>query len=177
MNRMTSLRAWTILAGALLAGVLLGTGLTACAEDAGQPGPTESPLAGQTAGGPHDDDGYSVWLDSDDEDKPDCDAEDKARRETPDCGFVHAGQFHWWSWVADGKKSAPAGWTPGREMAAVKGPGPVKVAPAKPRPAASKPPVAAPPAALATTRPAPAAGTTRATTSTRRAGSPTTRRR
>lgn len=41
---------------------------------------------------------------------PDCDADDKAHNEAPDCGFAHAGKFYQWSWVRAGQVNAPAGW-------------------------------------------------------------------
>lgn len=41
---------------------------------------------------------------------PDCDAEDKRKKEVPDCGFRHKGRFHAWSWVKAGHQQPPADW-------------------------------------------------------------------
>jgi hypothetical protein len=50
----------------------------------------------------------------------DCDADDKAKREVPDCGF-YAGpgktNFVWWSWVSAGMTLPPVGWDQRAEIA------------------------------------------------------------
>jgi hypothetical protein len=79
-------------------------------------------------------------------DVPDCDADDRAHNETPDCGFVHEGKFYAWSWVKKGKKTAPRGWKSGPEQKAVRDAStpkattsrrvPPAAVPAKPAPAA-----------------------------------------
>jgi hypothetical protein len=46
----------------------------------------------------------------------DCDAEDKRKKEVPDCGRYVKGKFVAWSWVSKGSKP-PAGWSPAREPA------------------------------------------------------------
>jgi hypothetical protein len=53
----------------------------------------------------------------------DCDAEDRRKKEIPDCGRKVKGKYREWSWVSKGSKP-PKGWAPGREPA---------VSPAKPK--------------------------------------------
>lgn len=48
---------------------------------------------------------------TDDEDTPDCDREDRAAKEQPDCGRYVNGQWVWWTWAARGQTTPPAGWT------------------------------------------------------------------
>lgn len=59
----------------------------------------------------------------------DCDADDKAKKEVPDCGF-YAGPdnrtFYWWSWVKAGKATPPAGWSADREVGPHRPPGPTR---------------------------------------------------
>lgn len=149
---------------AVVAAVILLGGCSQQQAPGAAPAATETVVTDQ----PHDDDGYSIWLDSDDEDKPDCDSEDKATRETPDCGFLHQGRFYWWSWVLAGRTSAPRGWTPGREIAAVKSP-PTTRATSRPAATTTRPTVSTttqsvtgPAVTRPTTRPAPRpASTTR----------------
>lgn len=89
-----------------------------------------------------DDDGYSAWAASDDEDTPDCDAEDRRHQEVPDCGFISGGRFYWWSWAAQNYTTAPRGWRPGAEQRAVTKPKKApatKVTTAPARPAATTP--------------------------------------
>ncbi|MDQ0363418.1 hypothetical protein [Catenuloplanes indicus] len=58
--------------------------------------PAQLPISG-AGGGESDDDS-------------DCDAEDRARNELPDCGWTDGGRFVQWSWVRAGKTTPPAGW-------------------------------------------------------------------
>ena len=126
-----------VVAGGLLAA------LTACGADSGQPDVVE----------PGQPDDVAVFVASDDEkDGMDCESDDKAKKEIPDCGF-YAGPgnktFYWWSWVKAGKVKPPAGWSPRREVQpyrtptaatapAVKhAPPPVAGKPASKRPASS----------------------------------------
>jgi hypothetical protein len=53
----------------------------------------------------------------------DCDAEDRRKKETPDCGHYVGGKYREWSWVSKGSKP-PKGWSPAGEPA---------VTPAKPK--------------------------------------------
>jgi hypothetical protein len=88
-------------------GVLLA--LTGCgAKD-------DQPVTTPAAPSPHDDGGYGVWLDADDENDPDCDREDRKRNEIPDCGFRHDGTFYTWGWVDAGRTTPPNGWRPDSE--------------------------------------------------------------
>jgi hypothetical protein len=68
---------------------------------------------------PANQDDVSVFLSHDDEDATDCDADDKAKQEIPDCGF-YAGPtnttFVWWTWVKAGHTAPPAGWSAAREV-------------------------------------------------------------
>ncbi len=52
-------------------------------------------------------------------DVPDCDAGDRAKHETPDCGFKANGRYVEWSWVKAGKTTPPAGWSASKEKKAV----------------------------------------------------------
>jgi hypothetical protein len=49
-------------------------------------------------------------------DKPDCEAEDRRKRERPDCGFMVRGRYVEWSWVKAGLTAAPAGWSSAAEI-------------------------------------------------------------
>ena len=51
-------------------------------------------------------------------DVPDCDAGDRRKQETPDCGFTAKGRFVEWSWVKAGKTTPPAGWSASKEKKA-----------------------------------------------------------
>ncbi len=51
-------------------------------------------------------------------DVPDCDAGDRAKHETPDCGFKHKGRYVEWTWVEAGKTVPPAGWSAKQEKKA-----------------------------------------------------------
>lgn len=53
-------------------------------------------------------------------DVPDCDAEDRRKKEIPDCGRKVNGQYREWSWVAAGKTKPPTGWTSAKESSAGK---------------------------------------------------------
>lgn len=132
---MTRLRVALLTLAVSLAGLM---GLTACGGS-----PSAAPAAQAQ---PADDDGYDAWVASDDEDVPDCDAEDRRKQETPDCGFRSGGKFYWWSWASRGSSTAPYGWHPGAEQRAVTTQkAPAKRATTSPaRPAAT---TAAPPAA------------------------------
>jgi hypothetical protein len=50
----------------------------------------------------------------------DCDAEDRRKKETPDCGRYVNGKYQEWSWVKAKKTKPPAGWSPGREVTSSK---------------------------------------------------------
>ncbi len=52
-------------------------------------------------------------------DVSDCDAGDRRKHETPDCGFIHKGTSYEWSWVKAGKTVAPAGWSASKEKKSV----------------------------------------------------------
>jgi hypothetical protein len=52
-------------------------------------------------------------------DDSDCDAEDRRKKEVPDCGFLLKGRFVPYIWVEAGKTTAPAGWNRATEVAAV----------------------------------------------------------
>jgi hypothetical protein len=52
-------------------------------------------------------------------DVSDCDAEDRRRHETPDCGFKVKGRYVEWSWVQAGKTVPPAGWSATKEKKSV----------------------------------------------------------
>jgi hypothetical protein len=133
----TRLRVALLILGAALAGLM---GLTACGSHR-----SAAPVQ------PVDDDGYGAWVSSDDEDTPDCDAEDRSHQEVPDCGFRSGGKFYWWSWASRGSTTAPYGWHPGAEQRAVTGQkAPTKRATAPTRPAAT--PAAPQVAPRATTR-------------------------
>jgi hypothetical protein len=104
----TRLRVALLTLAVSLAGLM---GFTACGGS-----PSAAPAAQAQ---PADDDGYDAWVASDDEDVPDCDAEDRRKQETPDCGFRSGGKFYWWSWASRGSSTAPYGWHPGAEQRAV----------------------------------------------------------
>jgi hypothetical protein len=48
----------------------------------------------------------------------DCEADDRAKREIPDCGRKVGGKYVEWSWVKAGKKTPPPGWLPRHESTA-----------------------------------------------------------
>lgn len=81
----------------------------------------------------------SVHSSTDDDGVLECDAEDRRKNETPDCGFKLNGTFVPWSWVKAGKTTAPAGWNRAAEeknaKAAVKRPATTTRTPAATRPA------------------------------------------
>lgn len=57
------------------------------------------------------DDSHSTAVETRDTDDNECDAEDKAKREEPDCGRYVNGTWVFWTWVARGQRTAPLGWT------------------------------------------------------------------
>lgn len=85
---------------AAVAGVLILGGLVGCGDE---PAPAGNAPAAEAA------------------DVPDCDADDKRKNEVPDCGFTYQGTFYAWSWVKDGRKTAPRGWDAEKERAAIAG--------------------------------------------------------
>lgn len=48
-------------------------------------------------------------------DVADCDADDRRKKEIPDCGRKVNGKYREWSWVAAGKTKPPAGWKASKE--------------------------------------------------------------
>jgi ABC-type antimicrobial peptide transport system permease subunit len=137
-----------------LAAILLGVALVVafCAssgsDSQAQQQSQVQPVADDEQDDVDDDTGIVMFGQADDEDKPDCDAEDRRKNEVPDCGFYHGGKFVPWSWVAKGKKTPPAGWRAAPErQAVVKTTAPTRVA--------TTAPATRPAAAPATTRPAP----------------------
>ncbi|WP_033338862.1 hypothetical protein [Catenuloplanes japonicus] len=66
---------------------------------------------------------------ADDTDVPDCDAEDRRRRELPDCGWYDRGVYREWTWVAAGRTTPPRGWSAAAEQRPA-----VTVAPARSAP-------------------------------------------
>jgi hypothetical protein len=50
-------------------------------------------------------------------DVADCDANDRRKKEIPDCGRKVNGTYREWSWVAAGKTKPPAGWKASKEAA------------------------------------------------------------
>jgi hypothetical protein len=102
---------WRTTIGLLTATAVTALGLAACSDP--NPAPADSRVVQVTG------DSDSVFADTDDEDTPDCDAEDRAKNETPDCGFSYRGRFYAWSWVKAGKKTPPPGWRSLPEQAAV----------------------------------------------------------
>lgn len=97
---MTRLRVTLLILAVSLAGLM---GLTACGASESAPTPA---VPAQPA---------------EDNDLPDCDAEDRRKKEVPDCGFRSGGKFHWWSWAAQGKTTAPHDWRPDAEQRAAAG--------------------------------------------------------
>lgn len=92
--------------GAVATAVLLVPGLAAC----GNSNPSSSvPVA-------HQDD--PIYVDHDGGSQPDCDAEDRRKNETPDCGYYYRGRFYAWSWVSSGRTTPPYGWRGSTEQRA-----------------------------------------------------------
>lgn len=56
-------------------------------------------------------DDSQVTVEDRDDDDRECDAEDKAKHEEPDCGRYVNGTWVFWTWVARGQLTAPLGWT------------------------------------------------------------------
>jgi hypothetical protein len=107
---------------ARLAGIsALAAVLAACGADNGQSDQAE-PEAVVEAPAEEPAADVADFLGRDDEpDGMDCEADDKAAKEIPDCGF-YAGPgnktFYWWSWVKAGKATPPAGWSATDEVRA-----------------------------------------------------------
>lgn len=76
------------------------------------------PLTACSASGEVDDE-YGASSDA-----ADCDAEDRRKKEIPDCGWKVNGKFREWSWVAAGQTKAPAGWRASQEKATTTGSNP-----------------------------------------------------
>jgi hypothetical protein len=72
--------------------------LSACAQPTSDPAPAAAPTTA-VEGVPAAD-----WA-GDDEGTPDCDREDWAARETPDCGWLDGGRFVAWTWAP--KRTTP----------------------------------------------------------------------
>lgn len=132
---------------ARLAGVAaLVAALAACGVDTGQTDQAEAePAVEAPAEEPVD---VADFLGHDDEtDGIDCEADDKAKKEIPDCGF-YAGPsnttFYWWSWVRAGKAEPPAGWSATREVEPYRTPSRAVKPAASPAKKATTKPVARP---------------------------------
>lgn len=88
--------------------VALAMVLTACGDDTAPAEP--DPVQDETA---------FVLAGDDEKDGLDCDADDRAELEAPDCGFYTgsgAENFHWWGWAADGATTPPPGWSAADEV-------------------------------------------------------------
>lgn len=57
-------------------------------------------------------------------DGTDCDANDRRKKEMPDCGRKVNGKYREWSWVRDGKSKPPSGWKPASESSSAGKPAP-----------------------------------------------------
>lgn len=54
-------------------------------------------------------------------DVADCDADDRRKKEIPDCGRKVNGKYREWSWVSAGKTRPPAGWKASKETTGTSG--------------------------------------------------------
>ncbi|MFG1872190.1 hypothetical protein [Micromonospora arborensis] len=59
----------------------------------------------------NDTDDSAVTVVEEHDDDRECDDEDKAKHEEPDCGRYVNGTWVFWTWVARGQRTAPLGWT------------------------------------------------------------------
>ncbi len=94
----------------------------------------------------------------------DCEADDRTKREVPDCGFYVGRTFVWWGWAAAGKSKPPTGWDyraeARRAYASLRPAAPPSAPPAVSRPRPAAPPPVAVPAPARTQATTPATTTT-----------------